>query len=163
MRAATVSRNLSLMGQSSMFVTFAARCVLCATTTRCACASDCEQRTVCGYATTVASYDGVTSRSKHGRACCSSNTSSFSQLPAAPTHSAHQYPPVHGLVAPTYSPLFANGSVDLSGVDRQAEFLRATNVTTVFPCGTTGESVDLTVTERKLRSQSAGSSWAAFA
>ena len=68
-------------------------------------------------------------------------------------HGAHQYPPVHGLVAPTYSPLFANGSVDLSGVDRQAEFLRATNVTTVFPCGTTGESVDLTVAERKLISE----------
>lgn len=61
--------------------------------------------------------------------------------------------PVKGLVAPTYTPLFANGTVDLSGIDRQAAVLRASNVTYVFSCGTTGESVDFTVAERKAVSE----------
>ena len=68
----------------------------------------------------------------------------LSASPAAPAKL------VTGLVAPTLTPFHANGTVDLAGVDRQAKFLQATNVSWVFCSGTTGESVDLTVAERKL-------------
>ena len=62
----------------------------------------------------------------------------LSASPAAPAKL------VTGLVAPTLTPFHANGTVDLAGVDRQANFLQATNVSRVFCSGTTGESVDLT-------------------
>ena len=68
----------------------------------------------------------------------------LSASPAAPAKL------VTGLVAPTLTPFHANGTVDLAGVDRQAKFLQATNVSWIFCSGTTGESVDLTVAERKL-------------
>ena len=58
-------------------------------------------------------------------------------------------PLLTGLVAPTFSPFHANGTLDIAGIDRQAAYLRSTNVSVVFCSGTTGESVDLTVVERK--------------
>ena len=48
------------------------------------------------------------------------------------------------------TPLFYYHIPTKTGVDRQATFLQATNVSWVFCSGTTGESVDLTVAERKL-------------
>jgi len=56
---------------------------------------------------------------------------------------------VTGLVAATFTPLTANDTLDLSVVPLQAESLNKTGVFWAFVSGTTGESVDLTVAERK--------------
>jgi N-acetylneuraminate lyase len=53
-----------------------------------------------------------------------------------------------GLVAATHTPFHADGSLNLSVVERQAEHLLATGVTTAFVGGSTGESASMTVDER---------------
>jgi N-acetylneuraminate lyase len=55
---------------------------------------------------------------------------------------------LHGLVAATHTPFAADGSLDLSKVERQAEHLLRDGVTAAFVAGTTGESHSLTADER---------------
>jgi N-acetylneuraminate lyase len=54
-----------------------------------------------------------------------------------------------GLVAAPFTPMHEDGSLNLATVKRQVEGLVAGGVTGAFVCGTTGESVSLTVPERK--------------
>ncbi|HEV7281237.1 MAG TPA: dihydrodipicolinate synthase family protein [Pirellulaceae bacterium] len=53
-----------------------------------------------------------------------------------------------GLVAATHTPFHADGSLNLAAVEKQAEHLLRTGVSTVFIGGTTGESSSLSVDER---------------
>jgi N-acetylneuraminate lyase len=53
-----------------------------------------------------------------------------------------------GLVAATHTPFHADGSLNLAAVEKQAEHLLRTGVSTVFVGGTTGESSSLSVEER---------------
>ncbi len=57
--------------------------------------------------------------------------------------------PLTGLVAATHSPFHADGSLNLSVVERQAAHLAATGVNFAFICGSTGESHSLTLEERR--------------
>ncbi|NQV24638.1 MAG: dihydrodipicolinate synthase family protein [Rhodopirellula sp.] len=52
------------------------------------------------------------------------------------------------LIAPPHAPFHADGSLNLSIVERQAEHFAATDIAGVFVSGTTGESLSLTVPER---------------
>ena len=56
---------------------------------------------------------------------------------------------LHGLVTAVFSPFMADGVLDLTVVPKQQEFLNATGVQWTFVAGTTGESLSLTVSERK--------------
>jgi N-acetylneuraminate lyase len=56
---------------------------------------------------------------------------------------------LHGLVAATHTPFHADGRLNLTVVERQAEHLHRDGVTTVFVGGSTGESHSLTVEERR--------------
>jgi N-acetylneuraminate lyase len=53
-----------------------------------------------------------------------------------------------GLVAATHTPFHADGRLNLSAVEKQAEHLHNNGIKTVFIGGTTGESHSLTVDER---------------
>lgn len=53
-----------------------------------------------------------------------------------------------GLVAATHTPFHADASLNLQAVEKQAEHLLRTGVSTVFIGGTTGESSSLSVEER---------------
>lgn len=53
------------------------------------------------------------------------------------------------LIAAPHTPFRPDGSLDLPTIDRQAAHLRATGVTGVFVCGTTGEGLSLTDGERR--------------
>jgi len=55
---------------------------------------------------------------------------------------------LQGLVAATHTPFHADGSLNLSVVDRQAEHLLSAGVKTVFVGGSTGESHSLSLDER---------------
>lgn len=55
---------------------------------------------------------------------------------------------LRGLVAATHTPFHADGELNLSAVEKQAEHLHNNGVKTVFIGGTTGESHSLTVDER---------------
>ncbi len=57
--------------------------------------------------------------------------------------------PLTGLVAATYTPFHADGSLNLAGVEPHAEHLLANHVTTAFIGGTTGECHSLTLEERR--------------
>jgi len=57
---------------------------------------------------------------------------------------------LRGLVAAAHTPFHADGSLNLSIVERQCAHLLANNVTSVFICGTTGESSSLSLDERRL-------------
>ncbi|MFC1805985.1 dihydrodipicolinate synthase family protein [Planctomycetota bacterium] len=54
-----------------------------------------------------------------------------------------------GLIAPAYTPMSEDGSVDLATIERQAEALVADGLSAVFTCGGTGESLSLSVPERQ--------------
>ena len=54
-----------------------------------------------------------------------------------------------GLVAPTFTPMSSDGSLDLSPIERLAESHLADGICGAFVCGSTGESTSLTVDERK--------------
>jgi len=54
-----------------------------------------------------------------------------------------------GLCAANFQPFAANGDCDHAAVARHVANLHAQGVTSVFTCGTTGESLKLTVAERK--------------
>ena len=55
---------------------------------------------------------------------------------------------LEGLIAAPYTAMHADGSLNLDVVERQAEALVASGVSGAFVCGTTGESLSLTVAER---------------
>lgn len=57
---------------------------------------------------------------------------------------------IRGLVAPVLTPFTPAGDVDISRVSALAAHLNQTGVMWAFTAGTTGESTDLTVSERKL-------------
>jgi len=54
-----------------------------------------------------------------------------------------------GLVAPTFTPMAPDGSLDLNPIERLAESHLANGLCGAFVCGSTGESTSLTVAERK--------------
>jgi len=56
---------------------------------------------------------------------------------------------IDGLVAAVYSPFDSSGALNISVVTAQHNYLASTGVGWVFVSGTTGESVSLTVDERK--------------
>ena len=55
---------------------------------------------------------------------------------------------LRGLVAATHTPFHADGQLNLSAVEKQADHLHSNGVKIVFIGGTTGESSSLTVEER---------------
>jgi len=55
---------------------------------------------------------------------------------------------LRGLVAPPFTPMHGDGSVDLERIESHAELLTANPVDGVFVCGSTGESMSLSVPER---------------
>jgi len=55
---------------------------------------------------------------------------------------------LRGLIAATYTPFTADGSLNLEVIPHYAELLRSNGVKSAFVCGTTGEFTSLTVTER---------------
>merc|ERR1719498_507899 len=69
------------------------------------------------------------------------------------------YTPITGLVAAVYTPFDEQLALDTSVVVKQAAYLNATGVHHVLVAGTTGESVKLTVAERKQLAEA----WAAVA
>lgn len=58
------------------------------------------------------------------------------------------FPKLHGLIAAPFTAFQKNGSLNLAFIEKQAEALIANNVMGAFVCGTTGEGVSLTTTER---------------
>jgi N-acetylneuraminate lyase len=54
-----------------------------------------------------------------------------------------------GLIAATHTPFHADGSLNVEAIGRQAEFMLAQQVTTVFIGGSTGECHSLSVVERQ--------------
>ncbi|CAN5814711.1 dihydrodipicolinate synthase family protein [soil metagenome] len=58
------------------------------------------------------------------------------------------FPKLHGLIAAPYTAFHADGSLHLAFIEKQAEALIANGVMGAFVCGTTGEGVSLTGTER---------------
>mmetsp|Transcript_36087 Transcript_36087/g.75945 ORF Transcript_36087/g.75945 Transcript_36087/m.75945 type:complete len:377 (-) Transcript_36087:356-1486(-) len=56
---------------------------------------------------------------------------------------------INGMVAAVFSPFDDTGELNLSAVHHQHAYLNATGVQWVFTCGTTGESLSLTMAERK--------------
>ena len=55
---------------------------------------------------------------------------------------------LHGLTAAPFTPMHPDGSVNLDVIEAYAEFLARNGVAGVFVCGTTGESMSLSVEER---------------
>lgn len=58
-------------------------------------------------------------------------------------------PFLSGLIAATHTPFHADGSLNVGAIGRQAEFMLAQQVTTVFIGGSTGECHSLSVVERQ--------------
>ena len=56
---------------------------------------------------------------------------------------------LRGLVAPVFTPMRADGSLDLGRIEKQAEHLVEQEVVGVFVAGTTGEGPSLTLSERQ--------------
>lgn len=59
------------------------------------------------------------------------------------------YQKLKGLVAATFTPMHEDGSLNLGMIESYANYIASTEITGVFVCGTTGESLSLTVQERK--------------
>ena len=59
------------------------------------------------------------------------------------------YQRLKGLIAATFTPMFDNGEINLSVIDKYADLMASSGMTGVFVCGTTGESHSLTTIERK--------------
>jgi N-acetylneuraminate lyase len=57
-------------------------------------------------------------------------------------------PRLTGLIAPPFTPMHADGSLDLEGIDRHAALLLNNPIDGLFICGSTGESMSLSVAER---------------
>lgn len=63
--------------------------------------------------------------------------------------SALDSPPLEGLVAATFTPFDAGGSVDLSLIPAVVDFLARNGVSGIYICGSTGEGPSLTMEERQ--------------
>ena len=61
----------------------------------------------------------------------------------------NNYERLEGMVAATFTPMDENGDVNLSVIDKYADWIASTPVKGVFVCGTTGEFSSLTIDERK--------------
>ena len=59
------------------------------------------------------------------------------------------YQRLKGLIAATFTPMDASGNINLSIIDSYADYLADSAIAGVFVCGTTGESLSLTIPERK--------------
>ncbi len=59
------------------------------------------------------------------------------------------YQRLKGLIAASFTPMDANGNINLSVIEPYAEHIAQAGLTGVFVCGTTGESLSLTTDERK--------------
>lgn len=59
------------------------------------------------------------------------------------------YQRLKGMVAATFTPFDTNGELNLSVIPLYAHQMAASRMTGVFVCGTTGESLSMTVEERK--------------
>lgn len=59
------------------------------------------------------------------------------------------YQRLKGLIAASFTPMDANGKVNLSAIDKYADLMADSGMAGVFVCGTTGESLSLTTEERK--------------
>lgn len=59
------------------------------------------------------------------------------------------YQRLKGLIAASFTPMDADGKVNLLPIDKYADLLAASKMAGVFVCGTTGESLSLTTDERK--------------
>ena len=62
----------------------------------------------------------------------------------------NNYEKLEGMVAATFTPLDENGDVNLSVIDKYADWIASTPIKGVFVCGTTGEFSSLAIDERKL-------------
>lgn len=56
---------------------------------------------------------------------------------------------INGLIAAPFTPMFGDGSINLSIIEMYANYLKNNGVTGVFICGTTGEGILLDNEERK--------------
>ncbi len=59
------------------------------------------------------------------------------------------YERLKGMVAATFTPMHEDGSLNLEMIDKYADYIATEEITGVFVCGTTGESLSLTINERK--------------
>ena len=59
------------------------------------------------------------------------------------------YQRLHGLVAASFTPMDETGAINLSVIDKYADLMANSGMEGVFVCGTTGESLSMTVEERK--------------
>lgn len=57
---------------------------------------------------------------------------------------------MHGIVVPVVTPLDENDKVDVKALTELCEFLVEKGIHCLYPCGTTGEMMNLSVEERKL-------------
>lgn len=57
---------------------------------------------------------------------------------------------LHGAVAPIVTPLTEEDTIDIKGLENLTDHLIDKGITCLYPCGTTGEMMYLTVEERKL-------------
>ena len=58
-------------------------------------------------------------------------------------------PLLNGLIAATYTPMGADGSLLLDGIEAMTEQLLGEGVAGFYVCGSTGEGVSLSTSERK--------------
>lgn len=61
---------------------------------------------------------------------------------------------LHGLIAAPFTPMHADGSLNLEIIPEYYQMLKANGVTGAFICGSTGEGVSLTKDEKKLVAES---------
>lgn len=59
------------------------------------------------------------------------------------------YQKLKGLIAATYTPMYANGDINYSVINEYAQHINDSGISGVFVCGTTGEFTSLTTGERK--------------
>lgn len=59
------------------------------------------------------------------------------------------YQRLKGLIAASFTPMDAQGKINLSVIDKYADLMAKSDMAGVFVCGTTGESQSLTTHERK--------------
>lgn len=60
-----------------------------------------------------------------------------------------RYPHLNGLIAAPFTPMHKDGSLNLSLIPTYYEMLKANGVTGAFICGSTGEGVSLSLSEKK--------------
>lgn len=59
------------------------------------------------------------------------------------------YQKLKGLIAATFTPMYANGDINYSVIREYARHIKDSGISGVFVCGTTGEFTSLTTAERK--------------